>query len=562
MVSVEGEKTNGMISPRFFKFTPNQHWGFTKFIHRDLLLSLESWLLPHNELTVLCDVDLAVQDSFINCEDSTVPGIQIPRCTMADELGQLWENSLFTDCSLVVAGQEFRAHKAILAARSPVFRAMFEHDMEESRTNRVEILDLEPQVFKAMMEFIYTGKAPDLHSMADAVLAAADKYGLERLKVMCEDVLRMDLSVENAAHTLFLADLHSAGQLKTKALDFITAHASEVSETSSWKKMVNFQTTSVDMTEDRVAESWGYTEISVQKFSYSWTISNFRFLLQEIGEAIKSPTFSSGSSDNDKWCLKVWTNGIDEDSKDYLSVHLTLSPVWARFQFSIRSGDREKTNGMISPRFFKFTPNQHWGFKKFIHRDLLLSLESWLLPDNELTVFCDVDLAVQDSLINSEDSTVPGFLVPRCTMADDLGQLWENSLFTDCILVVAGQDFGAHKAILAARSPVFRAMFENDMEESRKKRVEILDLEPQVFKAMMEFIYTGKAPDLHSMANAVLAAADKYGLERLKVLYCYNSEKGQDAPRTSTKASTLPSQDGDNPKPKYRKDIPLRIVPP
>ncbi|XP_035294235.1 speckle-type POZ protein-like isoform X1, partial [Cricetulus griseus] len=272
------------------------------------------------------------------------------------------------------------------------------------------------------------------------------------------------------------------------------------------------------MTEDRVAESWGYTEISVQKFSYSWTISNFRFLLQEIGEAIKSPTFSSGSSDNDKWCLKVWTNGIDEDSKDYLSVHLTLSPVWARFQFSIRSGDREKTNGMISPRFFKFTPNQHWGFKKFIHRDLLLSLESWLLPDNELTVFCDVDLAVQDSLINSEDSTVPGFLVPRCTMADDLGQLWENSLFTDCILVVAGQDFGAHKAILAARSPVFRAMFENDMEESRKNRVEILDLEPQVFKAMMEFIYTGKAPDLHSMANAVLAAADKYGLERLKVL--------------------------------------------
>ncbi|ERE82119.1 speckle-type POZ protein [Cricetulus griseus] len=179
-----------------------------------------------------------VQDFFVNSEDSTVPGILFPRCMMADELGQLWENSLFTDCSLVVAGKEFRAHKAILAARSPVFRAMFEHDKEESRTNRVEILDLEPQVFKAMMEFIYTGKAPDLHSMANAVLAAADKYGLERLKVLCEDVLRMDLSVENAAHTLFLADLHSAGQLKTKALDFITAHASEVSETSSWKKMV------------------------------------------------------------------------------------------------------------------------------------------------------------------------------------------------------------------------------------------------------------------------------------------------------------------------------------
>ncbi|EGW07825.1 Speckle-type POZ protein [Cricetulus griseus] len=115
---------------------------------------------------------------------------------------------------------------------------MFEHDMEEKRIKRVEIQDLEPPVFKAMMDFIYTGKAPDLHSMADAVLAAADKYDLERLKVMCEDVLYMDLCVENAAHNLILAHRHSAGQLKTKTLDFITARASDVSETSSWKTML------------------------------------------------------------------------------------------------------------------------------------------------------------------------------------------------------------------------------------------------------------------------------------------------------------------------------------
>ncbi|MEJ1289161.1 hypothetical protein NN561_020201 [Cricetulus griseus] len=157
---------------------------------------------------------------------------------MADELGQLWENSLFTDCCLVVAGQEFQAHKAILAARSPVFRAMFEHDMEEKRKHREEIHDLEPQVFKAMMDFIYNGKVTFLHSMADSILRAADKYGLERLKVMCEDALCRDLCVEIAAHTLILADLDSAGQLKIKALDFITAHASEVSETSSWKTMM------------------------------------------------------------------------------------------------------------------------------------------------------------------------------------------------------------------------------------------------------------------------------------------------------------------------------------
>uniref|UniRef100_A0A8C8W2N5 BTB domain-containing protein n=1 Tax=Peromyscus maniculatus bairdii TaxID=230844 RepID=A0A8C8W2N5_PERMB len=179
-----------------------------------------------------------IKDSLSIPDQNRKTGIQVPRCTSADELGELWENSRFTDCCLVVSGQEFQAHKAILAARSQVFRAMFQNDMEESRKNHTEIPDLEPQVFKAMMNFIYTGTEPDLDSMADALLAAADKYGLEHLKVMCEDALCRDLSVENAAHTLFLADLHSSGQLKTQALCFITAHASEVSETSGWKAMV------------------------------------------------------------------------------------------------------------------------------------------------------------------------------------------------------------------------------------------------------------------------------------------------------------------------------------
>lgn len=64
------------------------------------------------------------------------------------------------------------------------------------------------------------------------------QYALERLKVMCEDALCSNLSVENAAEILILADLHSADQLKTQAVDFINYHASDVLETSGWKSMV------------------------------------------------------------------------------------------------------------------------------------------------------------------------------------------------------------------------------------------------------------------------------------------------------------------------------------
>lgn len=39
----------------------------------------------------------------------------------------------------------------------------------------MEINDLDPEVFKEMMRFVYTGKAPNLDKMADSLLAAADK---------------------------------------------------------------------------------------------------------------------------------------------------------------------------------------------------------------------------------------------------------------------------------------------------------------------------------------------------------------------------------------------------
>ena len=113
---------------------------------------------------------------------------------------------------------------------------MFEHDMEESKRNRVDVTDVDSDVMADMLRFIYTGKAPNLETMAADLLAAADKYALDRLKVirrtsldfifkncpqsllnfkvMCEEALCNSLTVENVSEILILADLHSADQLK------------------------------------------------------------------------------------------------------------------------------------------------------------------------------------------------------------------------------------------------------------------------------------------------------------------------------------------------------------
>jgi hypothetical protein len=54
-----------------------------------------------------------------------------------------------------------------------------------------------------------------------------------------------------------------------------------------------------------VAESWCFTQVKVVKFSYQWTICNFSFCREEMGEVLKSSTFSAGQNDKLKWCLRV-----------------------------------------------------------------------------------------------------------------------------------------------------------------------------------------------------------------------------------------------------------------
>lgn len=57
---------------------------------------------------------------------------------------------------------------------------MFEHEMEERKLNRVAITDVDHEVLKEMLRFIYTGKASNLEKMADDLLAAADKVNNEK----------------------------------------------------------------------------------------------------------------------------------------------------------------------------------------------------------------------------------------------------------------------------------------------------------------------------------------------------------------------------------------------
>ena len=88
---------------------------------------------------------------------------------------------------------------------------------------------------QALLHFIYRDsimedvESPDSSSsstlsssdtLAAKLLAAADKYDLPRLRLMCESVLCKDISVTSVASILALADRYHATDLKSICLKF------------------------------------------------------------------------------------------------------------------------------------------------------------------------------------------------------------------------------------------------------------------------------------------------------------------------------------------------------
>ena len=108
--------------------------------------------------------------------------------------------------------------------------------MKEKLTNCYEIKDMDPEVLAEVLRFLYTGQALNLENMAPDLLAAADMFLLDRLKELCEDRLKMmceevmynNLTVDNVWEAIILADRHSAHQLKARSSEFMFSHFLEV----------------------------------------------------------------------------------------------------------------------------------------------------------------------------------------------------------------------------------------------------------------------------------------------------------------------------------------------
>ncbi|GAB2220132.1 hypothetical protein Droror1_Dr00007775 [Drosera rotundifolia] len=207
-----------------------------------------------------------------------------------------------------------------------------------------------------------------------------------------------------------------------------------------------------------------------------------------IGRYITSEVFNVGGY---SWAMYFYPDGKSpEDNAAFVSLFIALASegtdVRALFELKLldQSGnERHKIHSHFEralesgPYSLKYRGSM-WGYKRFFKRSLLEGSD--YLKDDCLLIECKVGV-VQTQTEGPKLYTIP---LPSSDMGKQFGLLLESQIGTDVSFEVDEEVFAAHKLVLAARSPVFRAQLFGPMKEKSMQCIKVEDMEAPVFKVL------------------------------------------------------------------------------
>lgn len=165
--------------------------------------------------------------------------IGIPPSGLVNDFFRLVNDPEMSDVCFLVEGKPVYTHRAILACRSEYFRVLlYNGHMRESvetsgfsdgtPAKPIELGDVSHAVFLKVLEYLYTDSIREVNlEQGMHLLVASEQFMLDRLKSLCEDIIRRDINVTNVINILVTSHRHRAIGLKEIALDFILTNLTE-----------------------------------------------------------------------------------------------------------------------------------------------------------------------------------------------------------------------------------------------------------------------------------------------------------------------------------------------
>ncbi|KAJ8443176.1 hypothetical protein Cgig2_005727 [Carnegiea gigantea] len=247
------------------------------------------------------------------------------------------------------------------------------------------------------------------------------------------------------------------------------------------------------------------------------------------GKYITSDTFTVGGYD---WAIYFYPDGKNpEDSSVYVSVFIALASdgtdVRALFELTLLDqtfSGKDKVHSHFDralesgPYTLKYKGSM-WGYKRFFKRTNLEGSE--YVKDDCLILKCTVGV-VKSRMERPKQYTIT---VSPSDMGESFKQLLDNEMGCDIVFEVGDERFKAHKMILAARSPVFRAQFFGLIGNPNKDTVVVEDVEPSIFEALTNIVSHLAALQLSGLVERILPLSQMHAAENCLLKVCSSKLK-------------------------------------
>lgn len=116
--------------------------------------------------------------------------------TLSLGIKEIWQEESFSDIVIKIGTKSYNCHKLVLASLSAYFSAMFRSGMRETVAGSVDLQNIEPEVFEAVLQFMYSGSNVITQDNVERLLEAAVMLQITCLQEQCESYLKKQIGIK------------------------------------------------------------------------------------------------------------------------------------------------------------------------------------------------------------------------------------------------------------------------------------------------------------------------------------------------------------------------------
>ena len=186
-------------------------------------------------------------------------------------LDDLRDRKLLCDVHLVAEGAKFPAHRVVLAAASPYFKAMFTGGFKENQMNEITLTNTSMEGLKCVLDAIYTGELSISVENICNVLPVANQLQLNEIVKHCAKFLSWNITVQNCLPFLAVAEKYDLQEAVNKCYKFVLENFDTLSQSTEFTNLSQEKLCSY-LSDDKLKVRNG--EIEVFRATLKWYEAN------------------------------------------------------------------------------------------------------------------------------------------------------------------------------------------------------------------------------------------------------------------------------------------------